>query len=98
MRSAWRNCGGPRIRTVVGLLQKLRSLVTSFAGDALSYKVHPQRVDEVHKIEAELEKLTRRYVTWPRYCAESDGSGAADKVYWNHAATDSNSRAYLSRY
>jgi endonuclease/exonuclease/phosphatase family metal-dependent hydrolase len=32
------------------------------------------------------------------FFADLDGSGAADKVYWNHGAADSNSRAYLSRY
>jgi VCBS repeat protein len=32
------------------------------------------------------------------FFADLDGSGAADKVYWNYGASDSNSRAYLSRY
>ncbi|QRO02143.1 endonuclease/exonuclease/phosphatase family protein [Archangium violaceum] len=30
--------------------------------------------------------------------ADLDGSGAADKVYWNPGANDGGSRAYLSRY
>ncbi|MCY1073128.1 FG-GAP-like repeat-containing protein [Archangium lansingense] len=32
------------------------------------------------------------------FFADLDGSGAADKVYWNYGAGDGGSRAYLSRY
>ena len=32
------------------------------------------------------------------FFADLDGSGAADKVYWNYGAGDGSSRAYLSRY
>jgi hypothetical protein len=63
-----------RVEKIVTLLQKLKSHLRP--GTPVG------KTPEVGKTEAELLPLTRRYQTWPRFGAESDGTGIGIAHMW----------------
>src|SRR5262249_44797112 len=55
-----------RVLAILNLLRKLDGVLRGHRG------MPAGQVPEIAEIEHELEGLTRQYMTWPRYAAESD--------------------------
>src|SRR5947208_12321722 len=65
-----------RIKVLLDRLQKLDSVVRSARGTST------WKVPEIKQLEADLEKLTRHYISWPRYAANLDCSGLGVAHVW----------------
>jgi hypothetical protein len=74
-----------RVLTILTLAQKLELLVR--AQRAKATKKRPagpaQGWAEITRIERELEQVTRQYMTWPRFGAESDCRGIDVAHMWS---------------
>jgi hypothetical protein len=65
-----------RIKELIALLQKLEGLLRSARGTPI------WKLPEVNTVEAELNKLTRKYTSWLRFGPESDASGIGVAHMW----------------
>jgi hypothetical protein len=68
--------GRARVQRIIGLLQELQS--------ALRPGMPLWKLPEVTRIETDLQKLTRRYRTWPRFAAASVATYIGVAHIWGH--------------